>query len=303
MALLVYEQPASSADGDSSATLNVSLTSIGVDGTAFSGSALLGQPVLIVAPVVNLTSSGAASAAVTLLREVAAVSADGSSTLTVGEIATQVPTSGSAQGDSGIQGVPVAFQASDEKFALYLDRRVASDSPFVTETVGGGFTTWTLPYSVATDGSEGVLTVVRQNSLTPLVVTRPSATQVQAVGDYSQVPVYIGVLYNFKYTPSRIYLRDDVRRPETRGRLNLRFLNIHYTDTTDLTVTVTLDGRSPRVYTLDNPVGTIQTGQLTVPIMGRNTYATVEIESTSAGPIFVSGLDWDGTYSLRGEAL
>lgn len=188
------------------------------------------------------------------------------------------------------------------ELSRYIDRRVTGTSTGVSQSFSAGSTTWTLPYSVATNGSEGVLVVARQDSSALLTSTRPAANQIRVTGDYTAIPVFIGVLYQFKYTLSRIYLRDpQTLKAETRGRTQVRVLTIHYTDTADLTVTVTPVGTPAKTYSKTN--ATPASGKLRVPVLAENTQVTIEITSSSAGPLFLSGIDWEGTFSNRGKLL
>lgn len=185
---------------------------------------------------------------------------------------------------------------------LYLDRRVAGDSPGVSVSYSGGQTTWTLPYLVDLSQTEGVLVVVRTdtNELLP-AQTRATENSVRAPGDHTAVPVYIGILYRSSYTINTLYLRDGEDSPETRGRLQLRYLNVQYGPSTDLTVRVDRQGRG---YT-DLPVShaAAKAGTVTVPVMTQNTQATIEIYNETPGGCAIAGLDWEGFYTTRSRRM
>lgn len=183
----------------------------------------------------------------------------------------------------------------------YLDRRLLRTSPGVTVAVAGGFTTWTLPYSVAVDGSEGSLVVCVQSPPSLLTVTRPAANQVQAAGDYSATDVFIGVLYEFKYVPSTFYLRDQQGNPKPRGRLNLRYLDVFYADTTDLSVRVTPEERAVTAYPL--ALSAPDTDRLRVPIQSKNKDTLIEFLNGTPGGCSITGLDWEAFYHDRSRQV
>ena len=181
-----------------------------------------------------------------------------------------------------------------------LDRRITEATSGVSASYAAGVTTWTLPYAVATDGSEGTLCVVKASPWTVLETTRPAANQVAyAGGNLVGVPVYIGIIYPTTSTLSRLYQRDKDDKAETRGNLTLRYLTIFYEDTTDLTVTVASTGRASRTYTLAYNEPT--SGKLQVPLLGRNDELTITLSSTGSGTVGFSGLDWEGTYHVRNQ--
>lgn len=185
--------------------------------------------------------------------------------------------------------------------ALHLDRRLEGTSPGVSVGYASGSTTWTLPYSVAVDGSEGVLAVVRRDTGEVLPSTRPSGTQVRAAGDYRSVPVFIGILYDFVYRPTRLFLRNQEGVPETRGRLQLRYLDVHFSSTTDLTVRVAPQGRRAAEHHLNSPEP--KSGTIRVPIQARNTSVDIEMVSSGPGAVSLTGLDWEGFYTTRARRM
>lgn len=183
----------------------------------------------------------------------------------------------------------------------YLDRRIDFDPAQANVsgaemTVSGGITTWTLPYLQVAN-----LVVWTQDG-TEIVTTRPSSNQIAAVGDFSTTKVYIGVLYPFSYIPSTIYWRNQNDVPEVGGRTQLKFMDVYYHDTTDFIVTVSLDGRDPRDYTVDFTTGP-KTGSFRFPIMGRNTTAQIEFHSLSPGIVCLSTLDWEGDFIMRSKRV
>ena len=186
--------------------------------------------------------------------------------------------------------------------AIYLDRRIDNDFAGVSPSYDGFKTIWTLPYSVATNGSEGTVSVVRKDTLAALTVTRPSATTVAVTGStLVAVDVWIGITYGFRAELSVIYKRDqNSGAPDVRGRTTLRYLKLFYEDATSFIVTVTSSGRAARTYTFTAADLTVaESGIFTVPIQSRNTETTIVITSPSAGAAGFSGYEWEGTVYRR----
>jgi hypothetical protein len=186
----------------------------------------------------------------------------------------------------------------------YLDRRLSNDSPGVTAAYDGtSTTTWTLPYAVAVNGSQGTLVVCRRSPALLLPVTRPAPNQIAVTGygDLTAADVYIGILYNFLYQPTRIYLRGEDGTPEVGGRMRLNSINVHYADTTDMTITVATTGRAPRNTPMSAP--TPENGKVPVSIQARHDTVEVTIENNTPGPCALLGIEWEGFYHTRSKRL
>lgn len=195
----------------------------------------------------------------------------------------------------------------------YLDRRVHSEltasgwvvaGNIIDYNEGTGTTTWTLPYAVATDGSEGTVMVGRRSNGVLYTVTRPTPTTVAVTGqgDLSSVPVYIGVRYTFRYKPTTLYLRAQNGIPETAGRLQIRYLDLFYKHTTDFTLTVAPTGRPSVDYIVDNGL-TPTAAVLHVPVLCQNEEVELTITNTTPGPCALAELDWEGYVTTRSRRL
>lgn len=183
----------------------------------------------------------------------------------------------------------------------YLDRRLTDSSLGVTAVYDGVHTTWTLPYSVATDGSEGTLVVALQGSLQILTVTRPAANQVQATGDYHAQTVIIGVLYTFLFVPSPIYFRDTKGNPDTTAKLVIRRLTVQAEESTDLSVVVRrLQGTTTRYAKSQTRPAPMEFG---FAVGARNDQVRIEISSSSPGALALENLTWRGEYFPRARKV
>lgn len=176
----------------------------------------------------------------------------------------------------------------------YLDRRITNTSPGVSVALSGGVTTWTLPYSVAADGSEGTLAVYRTDTNVQIVATRPSATTIAATGDFTAVPVFIGIIYPFTIALSHLFPMDAKGNPDVTARFVVGDVTFRATETTELTVQVSSVGRtgSTRSKTQPNAGPMI----LQVPVRLPNDLASIAVRLTTPGACALAGLTWRGGY-------
>jgi hypothetical protein len=181
-----------------------------------------------------------------------------------------------------------------------LDRRITSAFAGVSPTFSAGETTWTLPYSVATNGTAGVVQVVDAAG-NVLTTSRPSATTVKATGDYTAQTVTIGLQYLFEVDPSTLYMRDRDGVAETRGRTQVRSITLTYSRTRGFTVTVTPTGRTAKTYTVSKATET--EGELRVPVQAENEQVSITITNATPFPTRLTGLDWEFLYTARGQRV
>lgn len=183
----------------------------------------------------------------------------------------------------------------------HMDRYVDSDDfDFSAADQGGGVTRFTLPYHLATDGSEGTLAAVRLDTFEVIDsadVTRPASNQVDvdAGEDLTSTDMAFGVLYEQALTPAPPYRRDQDGKPDTRARLTMKWLELHYHESTDITVAVDATGRSEETHTLD--VASPTDGTLRVPVMAAD--YTFEITNSTPGACTLSSMDWEGRWAPR----
>jgi hypothetical protein len=180
---------------------------------------------------------------------------------------------------------------------LLLDRRLDEQSG----TYAANKTTWTLPYSIPTDGSEGTVVVVVNGAV--VATSRPSATTVATTADVdlSASDATIGVRYDFRYTLSDLYPRDRDGQADTRGRLQLSRARLHYKGSREFDVEVTPTGRAKRTYSFSET--SEQDGEFPFQIGTRNTTALIEIVNDSPFPCAITGLDWEGTLVNRSRRI
>lgn len=197
----------------------------------------------------------------------------------------------------------------------HMDRGVTDDTTGVSSVFGGGTTTWTFPYSIATNQStDGYLAIARTDTniwLNPVggipgvVVTRPNTNQiaVSGLGDLTGTPVLIGVLYNMTYELSTLYLRNQKGGVEQRGRLRVGYLNISHAPMTDMSVVVTPQGRGSYTYVFSDPTADVEISPFRVPIQGRNEDLTIVITNDTPGSTRLEAMDWEGEYVVRSRQM
>lgn len=204
----------------------------------------------------------------------------------------------------------------------HLDRQVTNSTPGVSASFGGSTTTWTIPYSVATDGSQGTLTICRSDTNTwfgdalqpvnsGVAVTRPASNQiaVTGAGNLTAVPVLIGLLYPMTWELSTIYFRNQKGGADQRGRLRLGYIEFSYEPMTDVTITVTPQGRSPYSYVFHDPTAQqfqapadLEIAPFRVPVQCRNEDATIVLSNNTPGSTRIVAWDWEGMLVVRSRA-
>jgi hypothetical protein len=187
--------------------------------------------------------------------------------------------------------------------AANLDRRLKGNQFPITWTgVVAGAQTWTVPYSIATDGSQGVLAVARISTGELLASTRPSATEVRVTTSVDlSADVYVGILYPQTYEFSTVYYRRD-GVPDTRGRLNLTYASLLFSEANDITIEVTPQGRSTYTYVFRSAAGQ-NDGRFKFPVQARNEGLTIKLTNSKPGACRIVGLDWEGNYTTRSRRL
>jgi hypothetical protein len=180
--------------------------------------------------------------------------------------------------------------------AILLDRQKAYSSG----SLAAGVTTWTLPYSVATDGSEGTVQVVLSDG-TVLTTTRPTATTVAATGDYSATAVTIGLRYEFRGQLSTIYLRNadytGIPRADSRKRLQLQRVRFTHEDTYKYDVLVQGSERSEVTYAFSS--SSADSGDHSAPVLSNNELVTIKLKSLYPLPVWITGMEWEGQFKAR----
>jgi hypothetical protein len=161
----------------------------------------------------------------------------------------------------------------------------------------GQYTEITMTPEFYTNGVHGTLMLYNTSTNAYVDITRPTHTTVRTVEDVSVGNYRLGIQYGISVELGPIYKRNHEGRPERTGRMQLRYVDINYHDTTDFQVVHTLPGS--RSYTRTLSQASPRDGTLRVPIMGRAEDATITISDTSGGGVRLSSIDWEGYEHKR----
>jgi hypothetical protein len=96
---------------------------------------------------------------------------------------------------------------------------------------------------------------------------------------------------------SPIYYQKQDGIPERLGRLQLRYIEMQYHDTTGFDVQVTPQGRA--AYTIPVAKAAPRDGNLRFAVLARAEDATIAIVQDTAGGCRIGGVDWEGYLVQR----
>lgn len=223
--------------------------------------------------------------------------------------------------DSGtfLGAIPLARGAVDEGSAYFtrLDRRIDETScallllaaaPGIPER-----TKVTLPY----DRGATTMLAARAGGDVPEgvvpTILDTGADYITVEGDYTDQPFFVGDQYVSSATLSPVLARtarrgSDTESPVLSGRLQMRYIALHYANSGPFTVTVTPSYREPHEHQFTGRrLGTTQTGEVPidaggvfrVPVQCRNTDATIELVVATHLPAAIQALEWEGFLYRR----
>lgn len=184
--------------------------------------------------------------------------------------------------------------AASEQWA-YLDQKFT----VTDQSLNGSDTDITTPYDI---GVGKTLTVIDTATGTSYSASRVNATTARVTGeDLTGLTLSCGRLYEFRARLSPVYYvgRDD--QPERLGRLQLRYIELHYQDTTEFDVEVTPQGRT--AYTYSVAQASPRDGTLRFPVLTRAEDATIEIVQDTEGGARIVALDWEGFAQNRARSV
>lgn len=235
-----------------------------------------------------------------------------------------------------LEMIPVLDRAEEEAASPYpmlLDRLVSTTdvTPVDLRMSKGvynaqkGETTFTLPYEATNE-----VQVWSAYNFTPggkpgpvLLGSTNSGTTVVARGDWSQVEVWAGEKYEFRYRFSRFKLMQEVgggKAVRNVVRTQVRQAKLAYHETGFFQATVMPENRKECVYTYDGTVLGVRAssvgnpptmpsdvqryyeGVFNIPIMGRGDRVMVELKNDTPHPSKFSTCEWIGGISSRSGA-
>ena len=136
-------------------------------------------------------------------------------------------------------------------------------------------------------------------------------------GDWTNKPVYIGFIYNFKATLSTLYMHSTSSSGTTNailnGRLQLRYLHINYDNTGGFNVIVknhrgkeySYQMTTRQLGTPETRIGVVPsaTGTFKVPLQMLNTSCAISIESDLPLPLAIIGYLWEATFVQKSREV
>lgn len=112
-------------------------------------------------------------------------------------------------------------------------------------------------------------------------------------GDLTWAQFMIGLVYDFEYDLSPFYVRYRTANGstvETKGRTQARYVDFHYTSTSNFTVRVTPQGRSATNYP---HVGVLGDGMVRIPVQSRADNVSIKVLNSTPGPCQIVRADWE----------
>jgi len=132
-------------------------------------------------------------------------------------------------------------------------------------------------------------------------------------GSYTTAPevVYTGIPYTFLYEFSPIILKQD-EKPVSIGRLQIKYLNVLFDDTSYFNTSVSRQGQAASIKTFvgtaldsSNVIGTlgIKSGSIAIPVMAQSSNVAIKLYSSTFHPATFQSAEWEATYHMRSKRI
>lgn len=213
--------------------------------------------------------------------------------------------------------VATSVPADNEPYTVHLDRKLTV--PKSALSYSAPYTTIDLAaFSGAPDDGEYVAVVAtgQAKEAGTLAVVIWDGTEAKLRGDFTGCDLIVGRRYTLKYQLSTLMVRAEqggVSRADTTARLQLRNLQVNFSETGYFKAIVTPRGRDSYTYVFTGKVlGVdsatigqvgIETGFFRVPIQSQNIGVDIELQSDSPLPVSFLSADWEGYYVRRNQAV
>lgn len=220
-----------------------------------------------------------------------------------------------------MERIDLDIEATDTNvdYKARLDRRVDDTQCTVSYDAGSNTTTWTLPYEYTGD----VVAVTRYGASSPfppgvvISSSRGTTSQVQATGDYSAVPVYIGVPYRHLHEFSTLTIKDQApgggSSSITEGKLMLQYMTISYDNTGFFKAIVTPDIGGSYEYSFTGriigvPSSTInepslESGSFRFPVKANAERVKIELVNDTFLPSVFNAAEWEARYVSKARRI
>ena len=206
---------------------------------------------------------------------------------------------------------------SNEPYNVHLDRK--STVAAADLTWDGTYTnilTADLPGAISSGDWEALIPTGQPKESGVRLPMEATETGARIRGNYSDCDLIVGRKYTFRYQFSPITVKQQAgqaQKSDTVGRLQLRTMQVNFSDTGYFKAQVTPEGRSTYSYiysgkTLGLPsstIGTVEldTGNTKFPILAQNTSVTIELNSDAPLPCSILSADWEGMYVKRSRSM
>jgi hypothetical protein len=188
-------------------------------------------------------------------------------------------------------------------FRVHLDRLVSVTGAYNSVS---NKTVWTLPY---TDASTA-FNVVRSDTGFVVPTTKTSGSTIEAFGNYSTAPCWIGCAYTMRYRFSEWLVKGQGTNVGIlQGRLQIRNLTLGFINTGHFTVEVSPKGRGTASYpypgaTLGSSESgvLISTGEKRTPILTTPSGSTIDIVNDTYLPSCFHTASYEGFFTVRSRA-
>lgn len=131
---------------------------------------------------------------------------------------------------------------------------------------------------------------------------------------YANKPVVVGIPYTFQAQLSPIYIRQEDSKGGvksiTNGRLQIRSIEMNYSDTGEFTAHVRSRGHTYEYTMTNKKIGTMRfgsvpllTGVFRIPIQAENTAYECTLASDSPFPLALLGYVWKGSFVPRSKGV
>jgi hypothetical protein len=211
--------------------------------------------------------------------------------------------------------------AGTDPYQVYLDRRSAVTGVYLS---GEGKTEWSLPYPVEVTDRDSFRLVQGSAlgipggtvSVDPADYEWTSSVTVKVAGNYAGTS-WGGMLYEFRYTFSEQFMKNNADVPVTTGRLQLRTWTVYFTDTAYFNTEVapygddpeieevvpskfaTFDGKTVGLSALVVGEPVYAEGAYSFQVYGNSDVAVISLVNDSPYASNFQAAEWEGFYQNR----
>jgi hypothetical protein len=205
---------------------------------------------------------------------------------------------------------------ANEPYTVHLDRKLTVAKANLT--YDGTHTNIPLAYlpgAISFGSWEAVVATGQPKKAGIRLPIEATSTGAKLLGNYTDCDLIVGRRYTFRYVFSPITVKTPVgnsQKSDTVGRLQLRTMQVNFSNTGFFRSKVTPLGRSTYEYvysgkTLGLPSSTLgeidlDTGNMKFPILSQNTGVNIELSSDAPLPCSFLSADWEGMYVKRSKA-